>query len=169
MMEDASIEEVTRRHRFVSILAGLLPLMFWCGTLILGALGIGSGRLGILLTTWNLNGGFGLAVFVPSVMLVFAGQRPADGLPHQKVTGQWLTNMGLLLICVFTLVLTCNYIADAISDTGLRDSSSWSPQLEPRESGAVAVPYAVMALCSLSAIIVPWGCKGNKNHSNEMT
>lgn len=93
-----STAPATRRTLGVTVVV-LLPLLWWCLTLVTGALGLWWETIGNVVVTWNIDTAVGLLLLIPAAM--FAG----TGVPYLRSQatfhrGRRYATAGLFVDCI---------------------------------------------------------------------
>ncbi|CCQ14316.1 putative uncharacterized protein [Rhodococcus sp. AW25M09] len=145
----------TRGIRRWVIVAGTLPLVWWCISLAAGALGIGYDAIGEVVTTWNITTAAGLVILIPAAFFYVSGSfelASPDSFRH----GRWYATVGLTLTMVFYLLMILSSFVTIVSDSVRRDPNSWSPELSSLEQLTVAAPYAAFLIPTVAALAFLW-------------
>jgi hypothetical protein len=133
----------------------LLPLLWWCLTLVTGALGLWWETIGNVVVTWNIDTAVGLIVLIPAAM--FAG----TGVPYLRsqatfLRGRRYATAGLSLTALFCLLVLSNPVLNTIDPPAPHDPTSWSPELTAGEEWIVAAPYIAFLIPVVLTVISLW-------------
>lgn len=145
------------KPRFPTVLAVvvLLPLLWWCLTLAVGAFGLWWESIGDVVVTWNLAGSVGLILLIPAALFAFTGLSELNS-PMNFCRGRWYATIGLSLTAFYCLLGAATPILDAIDPPAERDPNTWSPLLTTGEEWVVAVPYAVFLVPAIHTVVALW-------------
>lgn len=142
---------VKPRFGLVSTVVVLSPVLWWCSTLTVGALGIWWQSIGDVVVTWNIDIAIGLILLIPAAIFVFNGVSDAS-LPTTFRRGRCYVTAGLALTSLFCVL----GIVGALDKPEYRDPNSWSPELSGEERWIVAVPYSVFLVSACLTIRWVW-------------
>ncbi|WP_153275315.1 hypothetical protein [Rhodococcus sp. P1Y] len=138
-----SASPATQRPLILTVV--LLPLLWWCLTLVVGALGLMWDDIGDLVVTWNIVTAVGLILLIPAALFAFNG---VSELPHRSTfrRGRWYATAALSLTALFCVLAASTPVLNAIAPPTQRDPNSWSPVLTTGEEWVAAAPYAIFLL-----------------------
>lgn len=138
-----SASPATRRPLILTVV--LLPLLWWCLTLIVGALGLMWDDIGDLVVTWNIVTAVGLILLIPAAFFAFNG---VSELQHRSTfrRGRWYATAALSLTALFCVLAASTPVLNAIAPPAQRDPNSWSPVLTTGEEWVAAASYAIFLL-----------------------
>ena len=158
LVEDDSMLTIPNRTSGVRrsvIVAGSLPLAWWCLSLAGGALGIGNDAIGDVVSTWNITTAAGLVILIPAAFFSVNGGFELAS-PGRLRHARWYATVGLALAMAFYLLMVLNSIIAIVGDSALRDPDSWSPELSSVEQWAVAAPYAAFMIPTGATLAALW-------------
>lgn len=145
---------------------GLLPLLWWCLTLLTGALGVWYEIAGDVVVMWNFLGAAGLILTLPAAILSAVGSRKLRSADTWKM-GRGYATAGLGLATTFCLWMVANSVLEIVAPSP-RDPYSWTPSLSNGEQIVLAIPYAIMLLVVLTVLVGLWRRNyGASRRSNE--
>lgn len=138
-----SASAVTRPTLVLTVV--LLPLLWWCLTLVVGALGLMWDDIGDLVVTWNIVTAVGLILLIPAGFFGFNG---VSELQHRSTfhRGRWYATAALSLTALFCVLAASTPVLNAIAPPAQRDPNSWSPVLTTGEEWVAAASYAIFLL-----------------------
>ncbi|MDI9893480.1 hypothetical protein QM797_01975 [Rhodococcus sp. IEGM 1381] len=148
------------------IVAGTLPLAWWCISLTAGALGIGYDAIGDVVSTWNITTAAGLVILIPAAFFSVSGGFELAS-PDSPRHGRWYATVGLTLTMAFYLLMVLKSVVAIFGGSVLRDPDTWSPELSSLEQWAVAAPYAAFLIPTGATLAALW--RGRSRQAGSVT